>query len=867
MFLFAAALFLAFLPITASYGAALSDEDFLELCGSGTPEDIELAIQDGANVMAVNDDTESALHIAAIYNENSGVVTALITNGADVNAATQYEWTALHFAARFNSNLEVVVELLEKGANINARNIEGDTPLIMAMAVGRPECIMLLLDKGADANIKNNQWMAAADIRHFRKPNGVDSIQWETAITRLNKLSRRDLDPKARVDPYQRVYDYADIFTDTDFARPYAPEAELRRIAQEYSKQLGVHFVILTIDDPSVTKLEAFCDAFYLANIAGVDSISDCAFMQINMNTRKVANGFYGDLRSMISQRESDVLVDGYREYMTERDYEKAARYFLDETAKLVERKLKGYHVETPAVDPNKLIYDFAGVLSDEEYSKLYKTTRDILDKTGVGYVVAILGESADEEYLKKYARSFYMQNFQNAGLYSGGVFMLTISAPALEAYAVSYGAYMPKNEELWEMNLSVQSRLRLRSVFAGCEYFLGLEVVDPTAFIYDMSGLLTKDEFSKLADEARDVSLRSDMAHIVIILQDAVEEEKLSWFAASFYRKNIEGRGNQFNGALILAVSAVNKKASVTPLGAYPTDGYSYGLWSLTYDVNSRLGSSTVFSACRYFLYQQADTWRAKLLETPNLDPVNNVHDFAGVLSEEQIANLRALIREIYEKHGVDIQIVCSDMEGASTMSAFNYKLLKIFDGYAREHAGNNYVILCIGSPPGIDGESQYMKVEYSYFGDKTRRKIGSRSYIIEDIARNALGNDKDYYGVCLAFVNETAKAMNSLIPNVRMADEIEWVLQISLLAALALPLAAALVMRINHGKGMKRKVSARNYLVYDSVKLHYSRDIFLHSHTTQSAKEQDSDSDSSSGGGSGSSGDGISTRSERDF
>ena len=109
----------------------------------------------------------------------------------------------------------------------------------------------------------------------------------------------------------------------------------------------------------------------------------------------------------------------------------------------------------------------------------------------------------------------------------------------------------------------------------------------------------------------------------------------------------------------------------------------------------------------------------------------------------------------------------------------------------------------------------------------------------------------------------------MSSLIPNVRMKEEIGSVLMISLPAALVLPLVVILILRIAHGFGVKRKVSARNYLVKDSVRLHYSRDVFLHTHTTRTERARDTDSGggSSGGGSSGSSGGGISSGSERGF
>ena len=556
------------------------------------------------------------------------------------------------------------------------------------------------------------------DILKILKPGLTMTLAVWLALFPWQALA--SLTTKTGMDPYQRVYDYADIFADNE-------EEELRGIARRNSELLGVHFVILSIDDASVDNLERYCDEFYLANIAGVDGIYDCAFMQINMGTRRVANRYYGELRTMISDREADVISDGYGGYMSGREYGRAARYFLNEAAKLVGAKLEEYRVETPAVDPDKLIYDFDGVLSDEEHGRLYDAARDIADKTGVGHVVVILGEDAEEGYLQRYARSFYRRNFQDAGLYDGGVFVLAVSAGSRTASATPYGAYMPKNDELWEMNRSVQSKLRNKSVYSGCGYFL----------------------------------------------------------------------------------------------------------------------------------YDRADAWHEARFEMPKMDTEESIHDFAGVLTEKQTGDLRALIRENYEKYGVDIKIVYSDIEGSRTLGALRSGLFNLF------YRGNNGILI-IGSPPGIEKESRY--VDATYYGHKTGRKIGlNQERDIERKIRDALDNNGDYYGAGVAFVKETARAMSSLIPNVRMADEIGWALQVSLLTALGLPLLVVLILRIAHGFGMKRKISARNYLVRNSVKLYYSGDIFLHTHTTRTERVKDTDSGGSSGGGS--SGGGISSGSERSF
>lgn len=59
--------------------------DIFEIAQDGTPEEIKVAIEAGADVNARNENGSTPLHSAA-YNPNPAVITTLIKAGADVNA-------------------------------------------------------------------------------------------------------------------------------------------------------------------------------------------------------------------------------------------------------------------------------------------------------------------------------------------------------------------------------------------------------------------------------------------------------------------------------------------------------------------------------------------------------------------------------------------------------------------------------------------------------------------------------------------------------------------------------------------------------------------------------------------------------------
>lgn len=72
-------------------------------------------------------------------------------------------WTPLHVAAKFNS-LNAIKALAANGANINARDILLNTPLHRAVLSEKEDAFFLLLDLGANRNIKNSSGLSAVEL-------------------------------------------------------------------------------------------------------------------------------------------------------------------------------------------------------------------------------------------------------------------------------------------------------------------------------------------------------------------------------------------------------------------------------------------------------------------------------------------------------------------------------------------------------------------------------------------------------------------------------------------------------------------------------------------------------------------------------
>ncbi len=113
----------------------------------------------GVRVDAANAAGETALMMAALRGQLPWCA-RLIALGAAVN---RIGWTPLHYAAT-GPQAQAAALLLEHGAQIDARSPNGSTALMMAARYGSEDAVALLLARGANARLRNEQDLGAADF-------------------------------------------------------------------------------------------------------------------------------------------------------------------------------------------------------------------------------------------------------------------------------------------------------------------------------------------------------------------------------------------------------------------------------------------------------------------------------------------------------------------------------------------------------------------------------------------------------------------------------------------------------------------------------------------------------------------------------
>jgi hypothetical protein len=103
-----------------------------------------------------------------------------LNQGANINAVDANNATALHRAA-FNADADIAYHLIARGAGLNMADNFGNTPLHSAVMSGADDIVKLLLDRGADPTIRNNIGHTPADIVQIAMPE----IQEDPTMERI----------------------------------------------------------------------------------------------------------------------------------------------------------------------------------------------------------------------------------------------------------------------------------------------------------------------------------------------------------------------------------------------------------------------------------------------------------------------------------------------------------------------------------------------------------------------------------------------------------------------------------------------------------------------------------------------------------
>lgn len=133
-----------------------------------------LLVSKGMDVDLSNKQGETPLMMASINGDLPLVKTLVLKNKAQLD---HISWTPLHYACA-KGHLEVAQFLIANGAKVDSLSLGGTTPLMMAVQSGNELLVKLLLDKGADLQLRNTEAITAIDIADiYGKPEISEGLR------------------------------------------------------------------------------------------------------------------------------------------------------------------------------------------------------------------------------------------------------------------------------------------------------------------------------------------------------------------------------------------------------------------------------------------------------------------------------------------------------------------------------------------------------------------------------------------------------------------------------------------------------------------------------------------------------------------
>ena len=134
------------------------------LAATGTADQIQRALAGSSEINKRDTCGVSTLMLAARSNQDSRVISLLLSAGANINARNRNGETPLIYAAEYNRNPDIVSVLLSAGASVNDRDALGRTALMYAAWLNsNPAVVSLLLKAGADAKARSVDGNTALD--------------------------------------------------------------------------------------------------------------------------------------------------------------------------------------------------------------------------------------------------------------------------------------------------------------------------------------------------------------------------------------------------------------------------------------------------------------------------------------------------------------------------------------------------------------------------------------------------------------------------------------------------------------------------------------------------------------------------------
>ena len=210
---------------------------------SGSAECLEELVKMGVDINKYKCEGDSCQQPLFLVNvlKNPACVEIILEHGAEVNALNKVDRNALHVAIIDKAPIATVELLLKSGVDVNQKDTHGSTSLLYASTT-TTDCVRLLLEHGADTNLPNKLGQSPLMLS-IRPPNRKRT---HCDIPKLLLNAGADVNAK---DKFQRSpLHYSSSYKNADVAALFIDHGANINCADE-SNQTPLMFSIFYTDD------------------------------------------------------------------------------------------------------------------------------------------------------------------------------------------------------------------------------------------------------------------------------------------------------------------------------------------------------------------------------------------------------------------------------------------------------------------------------------------------------------------------------------------------------------------------------------------------------------------------------------------
>lgn len=156
------------IPFTPDSFATYIAKDKIDICRQFFDAGMDINCRDSEGTSMLN---------VAVRAEVPKIVSWLLRRGANINSVSKDRGYTAVMDAVWKKNLEIATMLVVKGADLSYVSKEGQSILVLAVGIGDVEMCRLLVEHGADPDIKDGMGMSAYEYATlFKKTDLVEVL-------------------------------------------------------------------------------------------------------------------------------------------------------------------------------------------------------------------------------------------------------------------------------------------------------------------------------------------------------------------------------------------------------------------------------------------------------------------------------------------------------------------------------------------------------------------------------------------------------------------------------------------------------------------------------------------------------------------